>query len=511
MSVYASAHRRLTGAFAALVALVTGSLVLAAAPVADAATDVTPARVGGDDRYETAADVAALEYPGGTTEAVIARSDVFPDALAGAGVASTAGGPILLTEVDALPAATAQALSDLGVEHVTLLGGPDAISEDVEDQLAAHYDVDRLAGDTRYETAADMAAFIAFVNGGTVGGWADQRAVFIADGTDFPDALAAGAPAAAQPSAIPILLTTPDSLPGATGSALDDLGIDVAVVLGGPGAVSDTVMAQIEAHGVNAVRVGGTSRQGTAAKLADFAVQYLGLSRASTLVTRGDAFPDALAAGPLGGFVDGPILLTVDSDTLGMASTNWFADSCPSVDVVRAVGGTAAVSINALNEAEKAAESCQSAETDQTYIVAPQEALSGGVNKMFDFRVGARYDGADFTGPVDIALFPCSNVNIGTTSTFAHSDAPTAADDIATGDTGHTTITTVNGVDVANSGHVADVGPAGNGELNWTVSSNAPDCAVIAVFQDGNDNGQLDVDGSGVPTEAFGVGKASWS
>lgn len=358
---------------AALSAALLGAALLALP--AGASHDVTPARVAGEDRIATAAQVARLSHPGGTSNALIARAGNWPDALAGAPLAGLLGGPVLLTDSDQLSPATAQVLRDLGVTDVFLLGGPGAISQDVEQDLEEDHAVQRISGATRYATAAQVSRTIAARGqiGATPGG---MRSVFLASGHTFADALAAGAPAALGPNRMPILLTHPEALPAATSSALDDLPVEQVLIAGGPAAVSADVEAQLEARGLNVVRFAGATRTGTAADLADFAVDILPATPQNVHLARSDAFPDALAAGPLAASAGGPLLLADDPDRLGDAAARWLTDRCPDVQVVRAVGGGAAVSTPVLEQAEQAAQACHPVAARVAYLSRVGDPLS---------------------------------------------------------------------------------------------------------------------------------------
>ena len=80
------------------------------------------------------------------------------------------------------------------------------MSQDVEATLRrAGYDVSRLAGGTRFGTAAAIAREIARLRG-ILQFMGREPTAFLALGTSFEDALAAG-PAAASEVEVPILLT----------------------------------------------------------------------------------------------------------------------------------------------------------------------------------------------------------------------------------------------------------------------------------------------------------------
>lgn len=492
----------------AVLAVVAG---LVATPSARASHDVQAARVSGGTSADTAANVAELAYPDGTDTAFLARDDGFADALAAAALAGFEDAPLLLTDGDELTDRTAHALQDLGVDHVTILGGEQAIGRQVEEELGERYAVGRIAGGDRYRTAAELTVAVQRNNDNQPNLPSGQRAVFVADGQRFPDALTAGAPAAARE--IPTVLVTRDDIPEPTADAVQQLDMDLAIIVGGTDAVSDDVRDGFEQMGIDTVRVAGATRTATATELADFARDHLGFDATRPLLARGDHFADALAAGPLGGLQGAPILLTAEPDALSATTGEWLAARCPDVEVVRAVGGGLAVSPSTLDHAVDAAERCHDG-TGQTYIVSPQEPIQADPGDEQDFAVSGRYDDETFTGPVDIALFPCEQVDhvVGQGQPrFTDADDDGAADGIESTDTDAAVITYATGTDDPGEKGERDVHPDDDGLIEFGVASNATDCAVPTVFADRNDNTALDLDAEGHPVEPYGVGKISWN
>ncbi len=200
--------------------------------------DVT--RLEGRTRYETAVAVArhlaALE--GTPARVVIATGETFPDALSVSGFAGFSNMPILLVERDKMPAVAATFLDEVGIESVLVAGGTAAVAESVLGGIA---DAERVGGINRYETAALIAEY-AFQRGFTY----DE--VFVAVGTDFPDALVAGSLCARRSS--PIVLVAPASLTDQTERFLNAhcSAITQLVFLGGVAAVdADVVSAAVNA------------------------------------------------------------------------------------------------------------------------------------------------------------------------------------------------------------------------------------------------------------------------
>lgn len=178
------------------VRLVGGPAVLSAAVEHDLqAHGYATARISGADRYATAAQVATLYGRGGganvgTVEgrrtAVMASGTNFPDALAAGPIAAAAHLPLVLTRPHRADAATEEALAQLDIDHLLLLGGEAAVSTHVEQHYRTlGYDVQRLAGPDRTATAA-LLADVAVAQFGF-----SHDLTLLARGDDFPDALAA--------------------------------------------------------------------------------------------------------------------------------------------------------------------------------------------------------------------------------------------------------------------------------------------------------------------------------
>lgn len=199
-------------------------------------------RIGGANRYETAwriamrvLDEAALLGKAGPYFGFVATGDTFPDALAASSWGSGGWVPFFLVGPGTKPTAFAASLRAANIGSVAILGGAAAVPQTIQAAVAREgISADRLAGTSRYETAAVIAE--AF-------GVADS--VAITTGQDFPDALAGGA--ALGRYGVPILLTRPTSLEPAAKGVLDAYGrtIEDVFFLGGTVAVSVPVRAAV--------------------------------------------------------------------------------------------------------------------------------------------------------------------------------------------------------------------------------------------------------------------------
>ena len=299
-------------------------------------------RLAGDDRFGTAADIAVKTF--GTSGTVLLANgleDHLVDSLAGNYLAGFEDAPILLTGDGGIPPATLTALETLGATRVIILGGTDAVSAAQATQLDATYDVSRVGGRDRYQTAALIATTppASYVGAATA-------IVARGDGQQFADALVAG-PISFR-AQFPILLTRPDSLPLESQQALETLAINRVIIAGGTDAVSESTAAQIRLPRgdgfITTKRVAGPNKFSTAVAMARFATGELAFPRLHVDLARGDVGADALTGGPHTGRVGGYILLTEGPTVLGAAAEGYLAEEAITLEGGHVFGGTAAIS-----------------------------------------------------------------------------------------------------------------------------------------------------------------------
>jgi hypothetical protein len=236
--------------------------------------------------------VAAGDVPADALAAASAWQVSFeaPKDAGGTGTLNTQDGVLLLTEsgrdgafdLSTYTITVLQRLVARGCSFdAVIFGGKAAVPQAAADTLDLFAGtVFRIAGTDRFDTARKIATSI-FT--GPLGsalpdipfwdtpGPADRTlrdVVFLAEGYTGADALAVG-PYAAE-VLIPMLLTSPSSLPNATRSALALMRPKTIVTIGGTGAISTTVAsaAAAAAGGAAVVRVGGTDRYETSVLIA---------------------------------------------------------------------------------------------------------------------------------------------------------------------------------------------------------------------------------------------------
>lgn len=196
-----------------------------------------------------------------------------------------------------------------------------------------YFDVGRLAGADRFATAVAVSnAMFPEDAAGPV--------VYIANGYNFPDALAAG-PAAVHVGGV-ILPSAQNALPASIRAELQRLRPSRIVIAGGEAAVGRAVAAEIQAvvgARVEVRRVGGADRYQTAELLVRDA--FTGSSPSLVFLATGSGFADALSAGPAAATYDAPVIL-IDGQAPMSAATKRLIGDLGSSNVV-VVGGPAVV------------------------------------------------------------------------------------------------------------------------------------------------------------------------
>lgn len=260
---------------------------------------INQVRLSGENRYETAIAVSKQGWESADT-VVIARGDQYADALTAAPLADQNEAPILLTRSGALASGVAEEIARLGATNAIVLGGTKAVSADVVAELEElDLDVQRIGGETRYDTAVAIANELETAATDAV----------VVSGLNFPDALSAGSYAAVNDK--PILLTRPDRIPSVIANELENY--DTTTIIGGSQAVSEDVADELP----NADRISGADRYLTSAAVAD----RLFDGAVEGLAANGQNFPDALTGNALAAAYEAPMLL-VKKDSVNSVVEN---------------------------------------------------------------------------------------------------------------------------------------------------------------------------------------------
>ena len=340
----------------------------------------TVLRIAGSDRIATAIKALCAvpnwrwNDPERSDALVLASSENFADALASAPLADVLDAPLLVTPNGSSLDPRIVSLLVLGcdgirntrddrpIDTVTITSGTGVLTEGIVKQLQDPVvwktdgsldtskgagitgGVDRYAGLNRFQTATSIAKridYLAWMTG------KDNLNVFIADGYDFPDALAAGAAAAERDGVV--LLTM-----GAGG--MDNTGFEFAsnYAYSGKKIMNHNEVWAVGGNAAKAVRVGfngvpvepaftvvGADRYETAAMLADKAFT-LKARHQDFVVASGEQYADAVFAGAFAANLDAPLLLTA-SASLSPATGSYLKAKAASNSRITVFGGTGSV------------------------------------------------------------------------------------------------------------------------------------------------------------------------
>ncbi|MGD8166046.1 cell wall-binding repeat-containing protein [Herbiconiux sp. P16] len=188
-------------------------------------------RVAGADRYEVSRKLLAYAFPDGAQKAFVATGANFPDALSAGAAAGSAGAPVVLVNggASALDPLTKSALQGLGLDSITLVGGPNSVSEAMSFSLASVAETTRYGGADRYEASANLNA----------AAFDSSSRAFLVTGLNFPDALSGSAWAGAVDA--PLYVTRPDCVPAKTLSTMGVQGVKSVTLIGGPASLTQSV------------------------------------------------------------------------------------------------------------------------------------------------------------------------------------------------------------------------------------------------------------------------------
>ncbi|MBA4246772.1 MAG: hypothetical protein C0444_00540 [Microbacterium sp.] len=316
-------------------------------PITGTLQGIDTARLFGADRYATPVEIARAQFPGTSTPTgpvtpgvpvvYLANGASFPDALSAGPASALEGGPMLLTPSSSLPAVVAAELDRLNPQSVVVVGGTGVVSDAVAAAAGsfATSGFVRIGGQDRYETSRLIAARM-LANGLVTG-----QPLWVATGANFPDALSAGAAAAAQ--GVPILLVNgaASTLDPTTAAFVNgQLQSSVVDIAGGTGAVSAGIQSSLDALAstTSVTRRGGSDRFSTSLLINQAAY---GGSAPEVFLAYGFNFPDALAGSVMAGLRGGPLYIT-ETPCVRTGVVEHVLDLSPSR--VTVFGGSAIVS-----------------------------------------------------------------------------------------------------------------------------------------------------------------------
>lgn len=259
-------------------------------------TQIKSSRIGGSDRIETSVLLSKQKFTNAET-VIIASANNFPDALSASALANKYKAPILLANHDKVSKSVLDEVKRLGAKKVIVVGGESSISENVANTLKSSVNIERLAGNNRYETSRKIAEKL--MNNGM------DKALILVDGRNYPDALSSSA--LVHKNNAPILLVSD------TADARENIEFAKKsnrlpkIIVGGTNSVGKDIESQVS----NTTRISGTDRYETSRKIADMALS----KGANVYLSTGRNYADAVASGGVIGLEKSSLVLVDENNS----------------------------------------------------------------------------------------------------------------------------------------------------------------------------------------------------
>ncbi|MGD8168661.1 cell wall-binding repeat-containing protein [Herbiconiux sp. P16] len=258
---------------------------------------LTVDRISGTDRFAVAVAVSKAAFADRAPVVYVATGANYPDALSAGPAAVKEGGPLLLTDGTALPAAVKAEIQRLKPSKIVVVGGVNSVSAAVFTQLKAlQPNVVRVAGADRYEASRNLVEYAFGASGADL--------AYVATGANFPDALSAGGAGGSQDAPVLLVPGNQGTIDGPTKALLGDLGVDSIIIAGGPNSVSEGIRSALGTIAPTE-RQAGPDRYAASASINAAAYQ----SSDRVFLAVGTKFPDALAGSAWAGKLRAPLFV----------------------------------------------------------------------------------------------------------------------------------------------------------------------------------------------------------
>lgn len=351
-----------------------------------AAANGQATRVGGTDRYETAAKVATTNFTT-SDNVVLVSGEGYADSVSASVLAKKLNAPIVLTGSKTLDANAKSAIETLKAKNVYIIGGTGSISASIETGLKSDYTVTRLGGQDRYATNLAIANKLVDL------GVSKSNIIAVA-GTGFADALSV-APVAAADNEILLLTKNDTDAMKATADFAKDSNV---TVVGTTNVVNGDIYNQLNAD----KRIdGGADRFATNINVlkafdSDLKADKLYVANA-TQANPDNLYADALVASAIAGKYSAPLVLVdKDGSTGTNNAVNYIGKKATLATDLQVVGGTGVVSddtVSAIEDAVKDKDtdpevsSISAVGLNQIKVVFNQEVDSDTAEDVTNYKV----------------------------------------------------------------------------------------------------------------------------
>lgn len=286
-------------------------------------------RLAGEDRYETACQIAKAGWEQ-SDYVILAYGGNFPDALVSTPLAAKYNAPILLTDSKTLTPVTKDTLGILGVKNVIIVGGTGVVSSNVENSIKdLGISTIRLAGLDRYDTSVLIADKIDN----------PKNKIIVTTGDNFPNALSISSYAGHEQ--IPILLVGKNSMSDSLSKYLNSHNISQTFIIGNSNEISDSTANLFP----NVTRIQGNDRYETNLAVIKAFEEVFNFNNA--FIATGTNFADALAGSAYAARLGAPIFLTDKTTNSQLAI--YFSVIQSKISKLNILGGDSVVPNTIIN------------------------------------------------------------------------------------------------------------------------------------------------------------------
>ncbi|MGF3105058.1 S8 family serine peptidase [Rossellomorea sp. DUT-2] len=256
---------------------------------------------------------------------ILASGGSFPDSLAASPLASHLDSPILLVKNNQLSESVKEELKRLNPSHVLMIGGGNAISQDVENEIKnLSIETKRLFGVDRYETAVAINSVIPYTT----------NKAFVVSGQNYPDALSVASYSGSMQ--YPVLFVQKEKVPQSVSTYMKENEISKTYVIGGQGILSNKVADSLPGD----FRIYGLDRYETNYKVHQ---TFASADSDSLYFATGAKFPDALSISPLAARTESPVVLVDRNDNVNLKKSIHLITNRINYHIL---GGPGALSID---------------------------------------------------------------------------------------------------------------------------------------------------------------------
>lgn len=289
-------------------------------------------RLAGETAADTMQAIVQTAFPHTRKTVVLTTNAAYFDALSANALAGALHAPVLLTDINELPAQTRSELQRMQTKTVYICGGSLVVSQAVEDELnQMGIKVKRIFGEMADDTANKIARTLPRIS----------DTCFVTTSWGYADALSASSYAYAKQAAIFLTNYGDGTLSAATLETIRDKGFKRVIIVGGTSVVSPEVEQTLSAWGIaNVERVAGETSYDTSLQLAQKLLS-MGLRANNMGIATGLDYLDALCGAALCGRYNSVIVLA--DDTNSSAVETFMAQNRMAIKSYAIFGGNAAV------------------------------------------------------------------------------------------------------------------------------------------------------------------------